>query len=50
MKSGVARSSELPHITENTTLVVSTDGDLFKFLKRTDPDGNVASSRRSGTR
>jgi len=29
-------------IADNTTLVLSTDSDLFKFLKGMSPDGNVA--------
>jgi membrane protease subunit HflC len=28
-------------IAENTTLVLSTDSDLFKFLKGMDPDSTV---------
>jgi len=35
-------------IADNTTLVLSTDSDLFKFLKGMAPDGNVAAARRSG--
>ncbi len=35
-------------IAENTTLVLSTDSDLFKFLKGMNPDGDVVPSRRSG--
>jgi membrane protease subunit HflC len=35
-------------IAENTTLVLSTDSDLFKFLKGMTPDGNVVPARRSG--
>jgi membrane protease subunit HflC len=35
-------------IAENTTLVLSTDSDLFKFLKGMSPDGNVVQSRGSG--
>ncbi|MEQ8666219.1 MAG: protease modulator HflC [Rhodospirillales bacterium] len=31
-------------ISENTTLVLSTDSDLFKFLKGMDPDGSVRQS------
>jgi membrane protease subunit HflC len=35
-------------ISENSTLVLSTDSDLFKFLKGMSPDDNVALARRSG--
>ena len=28
-------------IEENTTLALSTDSDLFKLLKGTDPDGDA---------
>jgi membrane protease subunit HflC len=35
-------------IAENTTLVLSTDSDLFKFLKGMDPDGDVVRGRHSG--
>ncbi len=35
-------------ISENTTLVLSTDSDLFKFLKGMDPDGDVVTGRRAG--
>ena len=35
-------------ITENTTLVLSTDSDLFKFLKGMSPDGGIV--RRSGNK
>ncbi|MGZ5476892.1 MAG: protease modulator HflC [Thermoanaerobaculia bacterium] len=35
-------------ITEDTTLVLSTDSDLFKFLKGMTPDGDTVSGRRSG--
>ncbi len=35
-------------IAENTTLVLSTDSDLFKFLKGMTPDGDVVSAQRSG--
>ena len=35
-------------IAENTTLVLSTDSDLFKFLKGMTPDGDAAAARRSG--
>jgi modulator of FtsH protease HflC len=34
-------------IAENTTLVLSTDSDLFKFLKGMTPDGDVVSAPRS---
>ena len=37
-------------IAENTTLVLTTDSDLFKFLKGMNPDGNGASMQRSGNR
>jgi membrane protease subunit HflC len=37
-------------IGEGTTLVLSTDSDLFKFLKGMSPDAPVGSARRSGTR
>jgi membrane protease subunit HflC len=37
-------------ISEGTTLVLSTDSDLFKFLKGMTPDASVGSARRSGTR
>jgi membrane protease subunit HflC len=37
-------------IGEGTTLVLSTDSDLFKFLKGMTPDASVGSARRSGTR
>ena len=37
-------------IDENTTLVLTTDSDLFKFLKGMDPDDNVVSTQRSGNR
>ena len=32
-------------IAENTTLVLSTDSDLFKFLKGMSPDGDSPSAR-----
>ena len=32
-------------ITENTTLVLSTDSDLFKFLKGMTPDGDTVTAR-----
>jgi modulator of FtsH protease HflC len=32
-------------ITENTTLVLSTDSDLFKFLRGMAPNGQVISSQ-----
>ncbi len=35
-------------IAEDTTLVLSTDSDLFKFLKGMTPDGDVAPARHSG--
>jgi membrane protease subunit HflC len=35
-------------ITEDTTLVLSTDSDLFKFLKGMAPDGGAGPDRRSG--
>ena len=35
-------------ITEDTTLVLSTDSDLFKFLKGMTPDGGALPGRRSG--
>jgi len=35
-------------IGEGTTLVLSTDSDLFKFLKGMTPDGDGGSARRSG--
>jgi membrane protease subunit HflC len=35
-------------ISENTTLVLSTDSDLFKFLKGMAPEGDVVSARPSG--
>lgn len=35
-------------IGENTTLVLSTGSDLFKFLKGMAPDGHVVPARRSG--
>jgi modulator of FtsH protease HflC len=34
-------------IAENTTLVLSTGSDLFKFLKGMTPDGDLASAKRS---
>ena len=34
-------------IAANTTLVLSTDSDLFKFLKGMNPDGNGVPARRS---
>jgi len=42
--------SYISTIDENTTLVLTTDSDLFKFLKGMDPDHNVASTQRSGNR
>src|ERR1700693_1445525 len=35
-------------IAENTTLVLSTSSDLFKFLKGMAPDGDVPPAPRSG--
>ena len=35
-------------IAENTTLVLSTDSDLFKFLKNMTPNGGTAPAARSG--
>lgn len=35
-------------IAENTTLVLSTDSDLFKFLKGMSPDGDVVPAKLSG--
>jgi len=35
-------------IYENTIPVLSTDSDLFEFLKGMSPDGKIAPSRRSG--
>ena len=35
-------------IGENTTLVLSTDSDLFKFLKGMTPDSDVVPAQRSG--
>lgn len=37
-------------IAENTTLVLSTDSDLFKFLKGMNPDGNIESVQSWGGR
>jgi len=37
-------------IADNTTLVLSTDSDLFKFLKSMTPGGNVDPVRTSGAR
>jgi membrane protease subunit HflC len=34
-------------IAENTTLVLSTDSDLFKFLKGMTPDNDVVPAPRS---
>jgi membrane protease subunit HflC len=34
-------------IAENTTLVLSTDSDLFKFLKGMSPDGARVSAQRT---
>lgn len=36
-------------ISDNTTLVLSTDSDLFKFLKGMNPDGNSVPARRSSS-
>ncbi len=36
-------------IADNTTLVLSTDSDLFKFLKGMNPDGNDVPARRSSS-
>jgi modulator of FtsH protease HflC len=35
-------------IAENTTLVLSTGSDLFKFLKGMSPDGDVIPAPRPG--
>jgi modulator of FtsH protease HflC len=35
-------------IAENTTLVLSTDSDLFKFLKGLTPKGGIVPAQRSG--
>ena len=35
-------------ISQNTTLVLSTDSDLFKFLKGMDPDGDIVPLQRPG--
>lgn len=37
-------------IAENTTLVLSTDSDLFKFLKSMTPDGNIYPVQTPGVR
>lgn len=37
-------------IDDNTTLVLTTDSDLFKFLKGMNPDGISFSAQRSGNR
>jgi membrane protease subunit HflC len=37
-------------IAENTTLILTTDSDLFKFLKGMNPDGNGVSMQHSGNR
>ena len=37
-------------IGENTTLVLSTDSDLFKFLKSMNPDAIIDSARTAGTK
>jgi hypothetical protein len=35
-------------IADSTTVVLSTDGDLVKFLRGMKPDGDIGSARRSG--
>jgi membrane protease subunit HflC len=35
-------------IAENTSLVLSTDSDLFKFLKGMTAEGDVVPARRCG--
>ncbi len=35
-------------IADNTTLVLSTDSDLFKFLKGMTPDSDVSPAQPSG--
>jgi len=35
-------------VAEKTTLVLSTDSDLFKFMKGMDPDSEIVPARRSG--
>jgi hypothetical protein len=35
-------------IAEDTTLVLSTDSDLFKFLKGMSPDGDVVPAQPTG--
>ena len=35
-------------IAENTTLVLSTDSDLFRFLKGMTPNGDIVTAPRSG--
>jgi membrane protease subunit HflC len=37
-------------ISENTTLVLSTESDLFKFLKGMTPDGDMGPARGSGSK
>ena len=37
-----------PIIAENTTLVISTGSDLFKFLEGMTPNGDVVPAQRSG--
>jgi membrane protease subunit HflC len=37
-------------ITDNTTLVLSTDSEFFQFLNSMDPAGDIAGSRRSSPR
>ena len=34
-------------ITDNTTLVLSTDSEFFQFLNSMDPAGDIARSQRS---
>ena len=36
-------------IAENTTLVLSTGSDLFKFLKGMTPDGEAVPAQRAGS-
>jgi membrane protease subunit HflC len=35
-------------IAQNTTLVLSTDSDLFKFLKGMTPDGAIVPNQPAG--
>lgn len=37
-------------ISDNTTLVLSTDSEFFKFMNAMDPAGDIARSQRSGRR